>query len=396
MGSLESLLITVGLLLLAGVVAWWLSGVLRLPRVTVLLLVGLAVGPAGLDLLPAERTQWFPALADVALTMVGFLLGGEFTASALRQHGRSVVILSLAVSVGTAVVVTGGLLLVGVPLPLALLLGAIAPATDPAAVSAVCAEHHEAIGRASPNTRLVLGIVAIDDVWGLLLFSAIAAVATSLTGNGAPEAALVHGLWELGGALALGGALGVPMAYLSGRISPGEPTLEEAMGMVFLCVGLALWLKVSYLLSAVVMGAVVANLATHHERPFRAIDGAERPFLVLFFILSGASLSHGAVTSLGVLGAAYIGLRVLGRLVSAWLGASWARQDPQVRRWMGVGLLPQAGVALGLALVASETFPDLGEDLLAVAVVSTVVFELAGPLATRLALSRMDAPRQAG
>ena len=175
-----------------------------------------------------------------------------------------------------------------------------------------------------------------------------------MNGDGATGAVILGGLWDLAGALILGIVLGVPMAYLSGRISTGEPLQAEALGMVFLCGGLALWLEVSFILAAMVMGAVVVNLARHHKRPFHAIEGIEWPFLVLFFVLAGASLEIDVLWAAGAGLAGYVVLRVIGRLLGAWLGGMLCADNPAERWWMGLAMLPQAGVALGMALVAAQ------------------------------------------
>ena len=137
-----------------------------------------------------------------------------------------------------------------------------------------------------------------------------------------------------------------------------------------------------------VMGAVVANLARHHERPFHAIEDIEWPFLVLFFVLAGASLSMDSLRQSGLLGVAYLLLRTVGRVAGGYLGGWVCRTPAAVRNWTGLALLPQAGVALGMTLVAAEQFPEVGDWLLPTVVGTTVVFELIGPIMTRLALVR--------
>ena len=209
----------------------------------------------------------------------------------------------------------------------------------------------------------------------------------------APSQALLGGAWELGGALTLGALLGAPMAYMSGRLRPGQPTLVEALGIIMLCGGLAQWLEVSFLLTAMVMGYTVAALATHHERPFHAIEDIEWPFMILFFVLVGASLQLEAVATAGWLGAAYVALRVAGRLLGSWPGGALAAADVHSKRWMGAALLPQAGVAMGMALIAGERFPELADRLFPVVISATVLFELIGPVCTRLALVRAGETR---
>jgi len=363
-----------------------------LPRVTLLLLFGFAIGPSGMAVLPEIAPELFYLLTSIALVMIGFLIGGTLTRASLKRHGRRVLTVSMAMVIVTLVLVSVGLSLLGLPLEVALLLAGIAPATAPAATTDVV---HE-LGAEGPFSETLIGIVAVDDAWGLVAFTMMLAAIHILNGEAGLSSVLLSGLWELGGALVLGILLGVPMAYLSGRLSAGEPLQAEALGMVFLCGGLALLLEVSFILAAMVMGAVVTNLARHHKRSFHEIEGIEWPFLVLFFVLAGASLQIDALllTGAGLIG--YVILRVLGRLLGAWLGGALCKDDPAQRWWMGLAMLPQAGVALGMALVAAQRLPTLGEVILPVVVGATVIFELVGPVCTRLALRRVgEAPKAA-
>jgi Kef-type K+ transport system membrane component KefB len=372
-------------MLLLGFVADGLGKRTRLPRVTLLLVLGVLIGPSVFGLLPDLDQPLFAASTQMALVMVGFLLGGELTLGSLRERGRVVLFVSLSVVAVTSTVELLGLAALGLPLTTALVLAGIAPATAPAATTDVV---HEA-GSRGPFVDTLLSVVAIDDAWGLLLFSVVVALAEGLVGEAA-LASLALGAWEIGGAVLLGAVLGVPMAYLTGRVQPGEPTLVEALGLVLVCGGLALWLEVSLLLAAMTMGAVVANLAKHHERPFRAIENVDWPFLVLFFVVSGASLRIDSLGEVGLAAAAYIVLRIVGRLVGAWAGATLGGAEPAVKKWMGLALMPQAGVALGMALVATQHFPELAETVLPIVVLSTVVFELVGPICTKRAILRAE------
>jgi Kef-type K+ transport system membrane component KefB len=303
----------------------------------------------------------------------------------LAELGRPILAISIGAVVVTAVVVGGGLALLGMPLATCLLLAGISTSTDPAATVDVIAE----ASAKGPFSDTLLAVVAFDDVWGLMLFSLTLAVAGTASGAGGGLDVIVAAAWELGGAIAIGVALGVPMAYLTGRIEPGEPTLGEALGVVFLCGGIALWLDVSFLLAAMTLGAVVANLAKRHTRPFHAIKGVEAPFLVLFFVLAGASVHVEALLSVGTLGIAFVVLRAVSRLIGGMAGGAVGGLTPIQRRWIGAALMPQAGVALGTALLASERFPELADQILPIAVGSTIVFELFGPIATRVALRRV-------
>lgn len=392
MESTGPVIATLGALLLLGLLGDLLARRLRIPRVSLLILFGLGVGPSGFSLLPGQADDWYPLISNLALLIVGFLLGGKLTLGAMRSVGRQVVAVSLLAAAAPLVTVCAGLLAAGVQWEVALLLAGIAPATAPAAVANI-AEETGAKGR---FTDTLLGVVAIDDAWGLILFSFVLAAVQTAAGAATAQPALMLALREVGGALLLGVLLGVPAAYVTGRLRPGEPTRAEALGVVLLAGGIAIWAEVSFLLTAMVVGAVIANLARHHERAFHEIEGIEWPFMVLFFILAGASLELGTLTTVGWIVLVYAALRALGKILGGYAGGAISGAPPRLRRWIGLALLPQAGVALGMALLAGNAFPALRDTILPLVIASTVVFELAGPFFTRLALERVGESDGAG
>jgi Kef-type K+ transport system membrane component KefB len=377
--------ILLGAMFLLGLAADGIGRRTLLPRVTMVLIIGFAIGPECFGFLPEGYEALFQRSAEIALTMVGFLLGERLVHSVRGGEGRAVLLISIAAVCFTAAVVLVGLWAIGVPLSAALLLAGIATATDPAATIDVVRQ----IGAKGKFASTLLGVVAVDDAWGLLGFSLLMAIAGVVVGNGANWwEPIGEGAWEVGGALLIGGGLGLMMAYLTGRISKGEPTLLEAIGFVFLACGLSIAAGVSFILTAMVMGVCVALFAKHHQYPFAAIEHIELPFTILFFVLAGASLEIAALGGIGLAGAAYVGLRMLGRLGGGWAGGRLAGAPPAMCRGMGLGLMPQAGVALGMALLAKQKFPEQGELVLQIAIGSTVFFELVGPLMTRFAIGR--------
>ncbi len=378
-------LLSLGCILLLGLATDALGRRTFLPRVTLLVLFGLLVGPEILDLVPSLLTDRFELIADMALLMVGFLLGGKLTGSALRSSGKSMVSISVVAALGATLIVSLGLVLLGFDLEVALLLGCIAAATDAAATVDVITESKSP----GPFSDLLAAVVALDDAWALIIFSVGLALVNYYLKMDSGGSVLLLALWEILGAVGLGVALGLPAAFLTGRVKPGQPMLTEALGVVFLCGGLALWLDVSFLIAAMALGATIANLARHHEYPFHEVENIEWPFMAAFFLLAGASLQFEAVFSIGVLGVAYILLRALGKFTGGYLGATLGGTARPVRQWVGVALLPQAGVAIGMGLVAANKFPELGTKLLAVIIGTTVFFELVGPLCTRLALNKV-------
>ena len=380
------LLLTLGGILLAGLVLSAVAQRSLLPRATLLLVLGALIGKDSLDLIPQFFINQFDLIAEITLLMVGFLLGGKLTRSSLKGHTGISFSISICAALLPALTVCLGMLAMGVATEIAVLLGCFAAATAPAAILDVVQESQIK----NRFSELLLLIVVLDDVWALLLFAIGMAIVTSL--NGVAGEAGFAGLvvWELGGAMLLGVAIGLPAAYLTGRIKPGKPMLSEALGIVFLCGGVALWLDVSFLIATIVMGGVITNLARHHDYPFHAIEGIESLFMIVFFVLAGASLELGALSAIGVIGGVYILCRALGKYLGAWIGGYLSQSGQDNQLWMGVALLPQAGVAIGMALVASNRFPEYRQIMLPIVIASTVVFEIIGPIFTRLAIQRSN------
>ncbi len=380
MDDLALSLITIGVILLFGLAADVIGRRTKLPRVTLLLLFGLLIRQT--PWFPENLNHWFPFITDLALLMIGFLLGEKLVWSFRGKQSLTVFWVSGSVVIVTAGLILGGLLLIGIPLEIALIFAGISTATDPAATTDVVVET-KAKGNFSST---LLAIVAIDDAWGLILFSFLLALAQSIQGQPGSMDILLTGAWDLGGACLVGIMLGIPMALLTGRVRPGQPTLLEALGIVVLCGGISLMLNVSFILASMVLGGMVALLATHHEYPFHAIEDIEPPFMILFFVLAGASLDIFQLAEIGWLGITYIFLRILGRIFGSWPGALLAQAKPSIRNFTGMALMPQAGVALGMALVATNRFPELSQVIFPVVIGTTIFFELIGPILTRTAL----------
>ncbi len=365
---------------------------MHIPRVTLLILSGVALSPSGFDLLPEGHERWYTLFSNIALLMIGFILGCKLSISALKNFGKQVFWISIFEVLGVAVLVFTGLLLLGVRIEIALILAGIAPASAPAAVTNII-QGLKAKGR---YTDTLLGIVAVDDAWGLIVFSILLAAADALSGHSGCIEALYTGGWEFLGAILIGIAMGLPAAWLTDHIRGGEPMQAEALGFILICGGLAQLSHASFILAAMVMGAVVANTAQHTERAFETVQGFEWPIMILLFVLAGSSLHVDKLAQIGFAGAAYIVLRVIGLVAGAYAGGRVSGAEGTIRKYMGLAITPQAGVALGMALVASNHFPELKDTFIPLIIGTTVFFELIGPVFTRLALIRVGEAGKAG
>ncbi len=393
--EVSTILLTFGGLFILGLLAD-LLGRHTLPRVTLLIVAGVIIGPSILNWLPSFTQDWFPVLTDIALAMIGFMLGQSLTKKRLSEMGKPILSISVSVMIFTSTFMFLGLILLGAPIELALILAGIAPATAPAPVVDVVQE----VDAKGPYTGTLLGIVAVDDAWGMILFSLLLVIASIIVGQGSALESFLMGGWDILGSILIGIVLGFPMAYITSHLYPGKSSQAEVLGLVMLCAGVSEWLEVSYILSSMVMGLIVANFTKHHKkRVFKEIETFEWPLLILFFLLAGASLDLNAINSIGLLGAGYILFRILGRLAGSFFGTQWCQScftslpqnkhtvKPQdaikLYRWMGLGLLPHAGIPIGMALFAIQYFPEHQATILAIILGSAILFELIGPPLTR-------------
>ncbi|HBC57200.1 MAG TPA: sodium:proton antiporter [Gammaproteobacteria bacterium] len=377
-------LLFLGSILLLGLATDFLGRRTFLPRVTLLLMFGILIGPYVFKLVPVFFVEQFELIAQMTLVMVGFMLGGTLTFESLKEKGKLIATLSILAATLTAVIVSSILLLFKVPLAVAILLGSIAAATDGTAILELI-EESEFCSAFSQN---LLSVVALDDAWGMILFGIGLTLASVLSQAEVGTTGWLLGFSHVGGGIVLGILIGLPAAYLTGRVHPGQPMMTEALGLIFLCGGLAIWLNVSYLIASMVMGSMVANFASHHQYPFDAIEGIEWPMFVIFFVLAGASLDVSALSSIGFIGLIYLFARVVGKMAGGWTAAVIGQADVHTKRWIGLAMLPQASAALGMALVAANQFPQYSQILLTTIVASTIIFEIIGTITARIALQR--------
>jgi len=373
-------LLVLGLFLMFGGRAYAIARYLRLPRVTLLVISGIIIGPSGFDLVPDEIVELFPIMSYIALSMIAFRLGETFINFDLLQNGPRIFIISLGKAIASATLVFTVAFLIQEDLVLALLLAGLAPASAPAATLDVINETNSR----GALTDTIIRVLAVDNVLGILIFTILLVVSEVIAGAGNPSTEIIEGMWEIGGAVLLGLTIGWPMARLAGGLKKGKPSLLEITGFLLLCAGLAYQLQVSYLLACIILGATVAkNRAQPKINIFQTIEEVNEPFLVIFFLLAGCELDLSAIGSLGLIGVLYVLARCIGFIIGGRIAARLVNAQRSVQENIGWSLFPQAGVALGLAVLTMEDFPGLGQFLVSITVSTTVVFELFGPTVTQ-------------
>ena len=357
-----------------------------LPNVTGYLVAGLIIGGSLLKIIPFEMVDSLNSIVTVALGFIAFSIGGEFKISHIKKLGARIITVTCFESLTAVLLVDVVLLLCRFPAPEAIALGAIAAATAPAATLMVVRQY-KADG---PVTRALLPVVAMDDAVCLIAFSISVSIAKSLDVNGDVNYfnMLIKPLIEIVSALAIGGAVGFVMTYCLRFFKSRANRLTLVICAVFLGTALADMLGLSSLLLCMMIGAMVANLYNDLDRLLDVVDHWTPPLFLLFFVLSGADLDISVLPKVGLLGVLYLVCRSAGKYLGAGIGARITHFEPNVQKYLGVALLPQAGVAIGMTTIAAAQLPEYGSEIRAVILCATLIYELAGPVLTKIVLTK--------
>lgn len=386
-------IICVAVMLLSGFLMTRITKRLRLPNVTAYIVAGILIGPYGLNLVPQQIIDGTDFLSDIALAFIAFSTGEFFKLSVLKKSGWKVVGITLFEAVLASVFVfLLTYFVLGLNLAFSIVLSALASATAPASTMMTIRQ----TGSKGDFVDTLLQVVALDDVVGLVLYSAAISVAlTSLDGGGFSFGTLVKPILLNLAVLAMGGGFGVLMKLLLPAKRSTDNKLIVSVALLFSFCGLCALLDVSPLLGCMAMGTVYTNIA-ENDKLFKQLGYFSPPLLLLFFVRSGMTFQLSALGStagdlVGVplitVGVGYFLARILGKYAGAWLGCAAVGKGPLVRNYLGLALIPQAGVAIGLAALGARTLGgEMGENLQTIILSSSVLYELLGPGCAKLAL----------
>lgn len=359
---------------------------LKLPNVTGYIIIGLLTGPYCLGLFPEDLIASLAMIPEAALAFIAFSIGSEFRLDYLKKVGKAPVIIAFAEAFGAVIVVLIALLLMGQDFSFSLTLSAIAAATAPAATLMIV-KQYKAKG---PVTNTLLPVVAIDDAAALIAFGIAVAIVNAIAPgtHSSLAASLLSPLWEICGSLAFGAILGIVFTLLTKVFTGRGNRLSITFALIFLCVGISDMVGFSSLLACMAMSAIYVNTSSKKicNTVFELTDRITPPIFMLFFFLSGAELDLRVLPSVGLIGIVYIIFRVVGKILGAAFGSRISKAEPVVQKYLGFTLLPQAGVAIGLATTALSVVPQYGAKIRTIILCGTVVYELIGPLVTKTAL----------
>lgn len=426
-------LLCIALALIVGLLSSRLMKLIHLPNVTGYLIAGIIFGPyvlghfLGWSLNDANslNASTMTLLSNIALGFIAFSIGSSFKISALRKVGRSVIAITIFEALGGAIFVIGGLFIasifVKIPVEIILTLGAIACATAPAATLMVI-KQYKAHG---PVVNTLLPVVAFDDAVALIAFSILFSISTAMAKGTTPNVMdlLVWPLISIVSSIAIGGLLGFLVSLACKLFKSRSNRIILCIAAIFICVGLSLvdWktlihadISISALLSSMMIGAMVVNLRKDSDRIFERMEMITPPIFMLFFVISGASLNITIFACKNALiiiivALVYLIFRAMGKWTGAFTSAKITKAPPTVQKYLGFTLIPQAGVAIGLASTASQALvnqgmlltdelgniTELGQQLvtfggmiLAIILASTIVYEIIGPIVTKVALKK--------
>ena len=380
-----NILLLIGIAMAAGLLVSRGARAVKLPNVTAFLVAGLIIGPCVAGIISKEQAESMGVISEAALGFIAYAIGGEFKLAYLKKIGKAPLTITAFQGLTTALCVDVGLIAFGVDVPLALLLGAIALATAPAATLMVVRQY-KAHG---PVTQMLLPVVAMDDALGLMVFSISASVAQGMLGGEITVQSMVlTPIIEIVGSIALGGALGWLLAFGARFFASRGNKLALSIALVLAGVGLCDMWNLSSLLVCMMIGAVMVNLSQVHEVLMEQCDRFTPPLFLLFFVLSGADLDLSVLPSVGLIGVGYLLLRFIGKWGGTMLGAFCVKADSNIKKYLGLTLLPQAGVAIGMASLVAARFPTLGTQVNTIVLAGVLVFELIGPIITKIALTK--------
>ena len=376
-------LLSVGMIILLGLLGGKLAHRLNIPRVTGYMLTGLVVGPSVLGLISEGTLDDVYMINDIALGLILFAIGGEIQLQHLKSMGIKVVFIAVAESLGAFFLVALATGLITGQWWLALVLGSVSIATAPGVTLLVIREYRTR----GPLTDMMLAVVALNNIFCLVLFEVF--FSFERLSMGFPAGEVLYGLGkEFIGTAFIGLVVGALITAWEQKIDDLSELLLVIIAGLLLGIGAAKTLGISHLMVCLIIGAVTNNLSMMHRLVYAELRQTEMPFYIAFFVLSGASLHVDMLGHLGLLGFAYLVSRPLGKAVGAWAAGRRFGAEPQVVRNLGLGLLPQAGVAIGLALTVTEANEAMGRVVSTVILSSVVIYETIGPFLTKLGLQR--------
>ena len=387
LGKLESkIIIEVAIILFSGIVFGRLAKLVRLPNVTGYLIAGLLLGPSFFNFLPVNMVNSFSVISSIALGFIAFSIGSEFNLEYFKKVGISPVIIAITESFGAIILVTGTLIIFGFDTKLSILLGAIAAATAPAQTIMVI-NQYKAKGSL---TSMLMSVVAIDDAVALIGFGFATTIVKMMSSSLSTNIVLsiLTPIYSIVISFVLGGAGSILMKLIFRWFKKSSNRLCVIIAFILITYWAAEAVNGSPLLACMALGGVFVNIFEDIDSVIKITDSFSPPIFMIFFVISGAGFEISALSGIGVIGLLYVIVRVIGKMLGAWFGGKITKQEEKICKYLGPTLMPQAGVALGLIVVAGNLIPEYAAQIRVIVLCSTFIYSIIGPVAAKLALEK--------
>ena len=392
-----NLILAIGIIIVIGFLGGLATKRIKFPMITGYIIIGILLSPSLLNIISAATIENLDIMTNIALGIIAFLIGGSLHLESIRRLGRSITWITLFQSLGAWLVVTLLLAFISpfiltIPnatlsqtyFPIAFIIGAISCATAPAATMAVIHEYKAS----GPLTTTLLAVVALDDAIAVIAFAiAIGICQPLVVGAGGISFYQMLGVpfLQIFESIAIGILFGFALIYIAKLVKTPDLLLVIVFGMIMLCDGTAELLGISAILANMVAGFIVMNKARRREM-FLVVERIEEVIFVMLFVLAGLHFDWSVMKTAGILALLIVLSRYFGKYFGTRAGATISHASGEVKKYLGLALLPQAGVALGLMLLAKRAFPDLGAIMLNAVLASVIINELITPPLTKLAI----------
>ncbi len=380
-------LLKISIVIFVGIIGGKAARVFKLPNVSGYLVAGLFLGPSFLKFISSSDMESFSVINELALAVIAFSIGNEFVIKDMLKLGKSIVIITLAEVVGAVVIVfTVMYYLLNQPFAFSIVIASMSAATAPAATLLVIRQYNAH----GPLTKTILPVVALDDVFGIIAFGIAMSLATLSTGQqDFSVVQMFNGLIiEIGGSILLGLVLGFILTIFAKKSSGRDELQAASLMAIGIATGISISLGLSPLLTCIMMGTTVVNTLKKSKRVFDSINDFASPVYILFFTLAGASLDLSILVSVGIVGVAYVIARAGGKMLGAWIGAKTVKADPKITKYLGLGLLPQGGISIGLLVLVRQQLPEYAVAISTIIMFSVLIYEVTGPVFAKLAIQK--------
>lgn len=381
------LFLKLSIIILVGIMGGRVAKKLTLPSVSGYIIAGLILGPSFINLVSSQDLESLGFITDIALAAIAFSIGSEFLLSDMKKVGKRILILTTTEVIGAFVVVFIAMFYIfNQSFEFSLVIASMSAATAPAGIVMVIRE----LKADGPLVKTILPVVALDDALGIMVFGVALSLAKMTSGL---EEFTVFNiisapLIEIFGSLLLGFLLGIGLTYLAKKAKGRDELLKISFAFILAGVGASNFFNLSPLLTSMMMGGTLVNLKHNSKRVFGTMNEFTPPINLLFFTLAGMSLDLRIFVSVSSLGIGYILARAIGKIIGAGIGAKALGESKNIQKYLGLSLLTQGGISIGLSSIVASELPQFSESIITVILFSVLIFEIVGPILAKIAITR--------